>query len=255
MEIIDVMDAKVGITTGTAYDEFFRTWFPNHPNIVEFANPDDAFAAVARGEVDMVMSSQRQLTALTNYLELSGYKANIIFDRQSESIIGFNKDQALLCSIFNKALRIIDVSGIAEQWTQITYDYQAKMLQSQRPWLIGASVLLLCVIALLFLLFQRTKKAEIRLEHLVADRTYELEVQTSTIQLMFDSIPDLIFCKDTDLNFTRCNKSFENYLGVTQADILGKNASECIGFSIANVSALNESEKLTMDERRIISFE
>jgi signal transduction histidine kinase/ABC-type amino acid transport substrate-binding protein/ActR/RegA family two-component response regulator len=180
--IVSVMDATVGITIGTAYDELFRRWFPGHPAVVEFTNPDDAFAAVARGEVDMVMSSQRQLTALTNYLELSGYKANIIFDYQSESIIGFNKDQELLVSIFNKALRIIDVEGISEQWTQRTYDYQAEMMQAQRPWLIGASVLLLCVILLLVLLIRRTRRAGIELEHLVAERTSELEVQADTLR-------------------------------------------------------------------------
>ncbi len=255
IDISDVINMSVGITTDTAYDELFRAWFPNHPNVVAFDNPDDAFAAVARSEVDMVMSSQRQLTALTNYLELSGYKANIIFDQQSESIIGFNKEQEVLCSIFNKALRLVDVDGIAEQWTQITYDYQAKMLQAQQPWFIGGSVLFLCVIVLLALLFYRTRRAGVKLEKLVAERTRELEVQTNMTQLMLDSIPDLIFCKDPALNYTRCNKSMERYFGISATDIIGKSDAEGIGFSDADIIAYNEADKAVMEERRMIVSE
>ena len=136
---LEVMNLRVGITTDTAYDELFRAWFPHHPHTIEYTNPDEAFAAVARGEIDLVMSSQRQLTALTNFLELSGYKANITFDVRSESIIGFNKEQAVLRSIFNKAFRIIDIDAIGEQWMRRTYDYQAKMVEAQRPWLMGAA--------------------------------------------------------------------------------------------------------------------
>ncbi len=241
--ITEVKDMAVGITTDTAYDELFRAWFPDHPNVVEFDNPDEAFAAVARGEIDMVMSSQRQLTALTNYLEMSGYKANIIFDQQSESIIGFNKEQAVLRSIFNKALSIIDVDGVAEQWTQKTYDYQAKMIKARQPWLIGAAALFLCVIVLMALLFLKTRRAGAQLGKLVEERTQELEVEKNMIQLMFDSTPNLVFCKDIDLHFTRCNKSFENFLGVSEANILGKNNVEGLGFSQGAAGTFDDNER------------
>ncbi len=174
ISVTNVRDYRVGIQTDTAYDELFRSWFPDHPQTVEFANPDIAFAAVADGEIDLVMSSQRQLIALTNYLELSGYKANITFERQSESIIGFNINQPELRSIFNKALSIVAVDAIAENWTQRTYDYQAKLAQAQRPWLIGAVALFLCVITLLVVLFYRTRKAGVQLEGLVAQKTSQL---------------------------------------------------------------------------------
>ncbi len=252
ISIPDVQDYRVGIQTDTAYDELFSSWFPDHPQIIEFANPDLAFAALSRGEIDLVMSSHRQLIALTNYLELTGYKANITFERQSESIIGFNINQPELQSIFNKALNIIDVDNIAEQWTQRTYDYQAKMVESQRPWLIGALVLVLCVIALLVILFYRVRKSGVRLEELVKQRTYAMEVQTNTIQLMLDSSPDLIFCKDLELKFTRCNKSLEQYLGVTQTDILGKTNAEGLKFTQGAASVFDANERAVIAERRMI---
>ncbi len=255
VSITDVRNMTVGITTATAYDELFRSWFPDHPKVVEFANPDKAFAAVARGEIDMVMSSQRQLTALSNYLEMSGYKANITFEQQSKSIIGFNKDQETLLSIFNKAFRIVDVDGIARQWAQRTYDYQAKILQAQRPWLIGAAVLLLCVVALLIALFHKSRREGARLGALVAARTHDLEVEKNMIQLMWDSTPDLVFCKDVNLAFTRCNKSFEEYLGVSEKDILGKNNVEGLGFATGSAGMFDENERAVIAERRIIVVE
>ncbi len=255
INVTDVQDYRVGIQTDTAYDELFKAWFPDHPNVVEFDNPDVAFAAVARGEIDMVMSSQRQLIALTNYLELTGYKSNITFERQSESIIGFNINHKELQGIFDKALNIIDVDEIAEQWTQRTYDYQSKLVQAQRPWFIGAAALLLCVVVLLFLLFQRTRRAGKRLGELVAKRTHELEVEKNMIQLMFDSTPNLAFCKDVNLKFTRCNKSFEDYLGVSEKDILGKNNAEGLGFSTGSAGMFDKNERVVIAECRTIVIE
>ncbi len=173
--ISEVQNMRVGIATDTAYDELFTTWFPDHQNVIEYPNPDSAFEGLARGEVDLVMSSQRQLIMLTNFLEFTGYKANITFEQSSESIIGFNKEHAALVSIFNKAFKVINVDHISEQWTQRTYNYESKLAQVQRPWLIGTAVLLLCGVVTLITLWQRKRRAGARLEELVASRTRDLE--------------------------------------------------------------------------------
>ncbi|MDR1759063.1 MAG: response regulator [Fibrobacter sp.] len=254
IDVKEVMNEKVGLTEGTAYAELFNAWFPNHKHIVMFDNPDRAFEAVARGDIDMVMSSERQLIALTNFLELSGYKANVMFDRPSKSIIGFNKNHEELRDIFNKAFRMIDVDGIAAQWTQRTYDYQAKLAQSQRPWLIGSSMLLLFTLILLVILHRKTRREGARLEQLVAQRTNELELQKDTIQLMFDSIPDLIFTKDLNLKYTRCNKSMEKYFEIHEKDIIGKNDREGLHVSEDAERVYREADLKTIQERRMVTI-
>ncbi|MCL2183156.1 MAG: transporter substrate-binding domain-containing protein [Chitinispirillia bacterium] len=171
----DVMYVSVALPSGTAYAEMFHTWFPNHPRAIEYKSSDEAFNAVENGEVDMVISSQRRLLAITNYHEFPGYKANLVFDRAAEAYIGFNKDHAALVSIFNKTLNIIDVKGISEFWALKTYDYKDKVLQAQRPWLLGASILFLCVIVLLSILMILRRSERRRLEILVKRRTYEAE--------------------------------------------------------------------------------
>ncbi|MCL1915329.1 MAG: transporter substrate-binding domain-containing protein [Desulfovibrionaceae bacterium] len=177
----EVRNVKVGLTQATVYSELFRSWFPNHENIVEYESSDEAFNALDRGDIDMVMSSQRRLLALTNYHEFSGYKANIVFEFASHSTFGFNKDEAVLCSIVDKALRMIDVKGIAAHWVHNTYDYQGRLAREERPWLIGVSILLGSVLVLLFVLFQRKRREERDLEALVHKRTQELEKRTAEL--------------------------------------------------------------------------
>ncbi|MCL1889559.1 MAG: transporter substrate-binding domain-containing protein [Desulfovibrionaceae bacterium] len=177
----EVRNVKVGLTKATVYSELFRSWFPNHENIVEYESSDAAFSALDRGDVDMVMSSQRRLLALTNYHEFSGYKANIVFEFAAQSTFGFNKDEAVLCSIVDKALHMIDVKGIAAHWVHNTYDYQGRLAREQRPWLIGVSILLGSVLVLLFILFQRKRRDEKGLEAIVHKRTQELEKRTEEL--------------------------------------------------------------------------
>jgi len=171
----DVINIRVAVPRETAYAEIFYNWFPNHPHTLDFESMDMAFDALDRDEVDMIISSQRSLLAITNYHEFPGYKANIVLDRTAESYIGFNKDHPELCSIFSKALKIIDIKGISDQWVLKTYDYKGKLAQAQRPWLIGVSILLMCVLILLIIILMRKRNEERRLEELVRERTAEAE--------------------------------------------------------------------------------
>ena len=244
ISIDEVPYMKIGIPVDTAYAEMFRNWFPDHANTVVYGSSDDCFAALDRGEVDLVMASQRRLLALTNYNELPGYKANFLFDLAAESTIGFNKNEVILCSIIDKALHHVDVRGISGQWLHKTYDYKAKLVRAQLPWFIGAGVLLLCVLILVITLLLRKRREGIRLAKLVEERTRELEVQSSTLKAMFDSVPDLIFCKDLNSCYTRCNKSMEDLFDIKEADLIGKNESESLGLP---AEVLEES--LNMDQK------
>jgi HD-GYP domain-containing protein (c-di-GMP phosphodiesterase class II) len=155
----------------------FGKWFPDHKNTFIYGNFNDAFAALERDEVDMVMGSYNQLLMQTNFHEKPGYKTNIIFDYPYESTFGFNKDEAVLCSIMDKALNMIDIKSISSQWTLRIYDYRAKLARSRLPWLIGAVSLLLCVLILLFILFQKNRyetRKLLKLQNVVMETMAEL---------------------------------------------------------------------------------
>ncbi|GHV84659.1 hypothetical protein AGMMS50230_02670 [Spirochaetia bacterium] len=177
ININEVRFAKVALIEGTAYMEVFRQWFPNHRNTVTFTSNLEAFDALIKGKVDLVMATHTQLLAITNYLEMPGFKANIIFNHTYESSFGFNINERLLCSIMSKAQRLVDTNMISERWIRKVFDYRRNMAQAQIPWLIGAAILLFCVVALLFILFLRRSQEGKRLELIVQDRTRELEIQ------------------------------------------------------------------------------
>ncbi|MDR2079285.1 MAG: response regulator [Treponema sp.] len=132
------------------------------------------------------MATRNLLLSLTNYHEQMGYKANIVFNRSFESLFGFNRGEAELCSIINKSLRIIDTAGIADRWTRKTFDYREKLVRFQVPWLIGASVLLFCILVLLLIMFQRNRREGKRLEDLVRDRTIKLVRQGELLHVVND---------------------------------------------------------------------
>jgi len=177
----DVYSMSVGVSKSTAQAEFFYTMYPNHLNIDEFESQEAALNALMNGDIDMMMSNYSTLLYLTNYLELPDYKANIIFDESFDSGFGFNINEKTLQSIFNKALGLIDIRIISEQWMQRRYDYLLSVAQAQRPLLIGVSILSLCVILLGSMLLIRSRRAGKRLEELVRERTHELALQAETL--------------------------------------------------------------------------
>ena len=175
ININEVLFSRIGLITDAGYTEEFYQWFPNHPNTVNYATNIAAYDGLADGEVDLVMATSNQLLAITNYLERPGYKANLIFNHPSDSYFGFNKNEQVLCSIISKAQRLINTDDIFKHWEGRVFDYRGKLAQAQRPWLIGASALMFCVLFLLFVILRRNMKEGKRLEQLVSDRTGELE--------------------------------------------------------------------------------
>ena len=176
--INQVLYAKVGLITDTAYADVFREWFPDHKNIVEYPGSNEAFAALGAGEVDLLMASRNLLLSVTNYYEDPSYKANLVFDRTCDSSFGFNNGEPLLCSIVSKAQRLVDTKAITDRWTRKVFDYRGKMARQQIPYLVGVLGLLVCVLALMLVLFKRNSQMKKRLEVIVKKRTAELEVQT-----------------------------------------------------------------------------
>jgi len=174
IELNDIPFERVGFARGSAFADVFRNWFPDALHTTEYPTTDDAFMALDRGEIDLMMSSQSRLATLTNYYEFSDYKANYLFNAAFDASFGLNKDQTVLCSIIDKALPQIDTGRIAEQWMSKTYNFETMRLRGQRPWLFSAIGLSVCIIILSVTFLLRSRNSGKQLEEIVRQRTNEL---------------------------------------------------------------------------------
>ncbi|MDR0322292.1 MAG: transporter substrate-binding domain-containing protein [Treponema sp.] len=205
----EIRDAKVGVAKDTVYASTFKQWFPDHPNTIEYENMDKALLALREDKVDMVMSSQRRLMFMTHYLELPDYKTNIIFNQPMQTLFGVNNNEKALCSIIDKALKIIDAKEITERWMRKTFDYRVKVTQARLPWLIGATAMTLIAIALVLIMIlryfalRRLAKAE--------EKAKEADER---VQLMLENTPLVVLLWDKNLKIIDCNQEAIRILGI-----------------------------------------
>ena len=226
LQPFQVYYATVGTVNNSVHEEVFKELFPEHEKMIAYQTGDEAFDALERGEIDLLMLAETMLLVQTNYRENLGYKVNISFDKTLDTLFGFNKDEVVLRDIFDKSLAYIDIKGIEENWLSRAFDYQSKMLRDSLPFIILFVVLLLVALFVVFLFFMKNRKINKNLEETVKERTHELENKTATLSTIYNSIPDLVFCKDVNGIFTSCNPSFEKFAGMTEAELAGKSDRE-----------------------------
>ena len=403
----EILYIKTGVVRDTANSSMFKRWFQNHRSMYEYENTNDAFDALERGDIDMVIASEHQLLIMTNYRELVGYKSNYVFPFYFDSTFGFNKNEAVLCSIVTKAMKMIDVESISGRWMRRTYDYRVRLAQDRLPFMIGVGMLFIGLIFAVIMIV-RNRREGMRLETLVDFRTNELsknqrqledllrrneiqllkhnlmahatniglwdmevvrddpvnlantfiwsdefrnllgftdendfpnvlaswserlhpedreraidaflghltdttdrtpfdiecrlqrkngeygyfrasgaairdpdgdavrvagallditesknllidlETEKFMLQTMFDSIPDLIFCKDADSNYTRCNVSLLRYFNLGEDDLIGKDDFNGLGLPDETALEYRDMDRLVMSERKMIKYE
>ena len=253
--VSEVLFLKVGVIENHASTEMFYRWFLGHTNTVQFSDIDAAFRALTSGEIDLLMSTQSRLLMQTHLYEQPGYKVNIMFDFPFESTFVFNRDEAILCSIFDKALALTDTKGITDRWMRRTFDYRSVVAEAQRPWLIGSSVLLLSILALIVVFFERSLRSGKRLEKIVKDRTRDLQLQTSLLSAVFDSSPDFLFCKDLESRYIRCNDSTKNIFRVRVNDIVGRTDAQAYEILPHIVEEFIREDQQVIRERKPFVFE
>jgi len=255
IDINDIFHLHVAIRKKTIYAEMFKRVFPAHRNFTEYDTMEETWDALHRGDVDIIFASRRRLVIYTNYYEHADFKLNRVFNHTFKSYFAYNKDSEILKSIVDKALRFVNVNNMANQWIYKTFDYRTKMVAAQRPWFIGAAALFFLVLLLVLGFLRKSRSTGRELEKLVEHRTSALAFETSKLQAMFDSIPDLMFCKDTDFQYTQCNRSFEQFMGIKEEDILKKTDNEGTWLDPEQAGMIHTLERVVIDENRMVTLE
>ncbi|MCL1958113.1 MAG: transporter substrate-binding domain-containing protein, partial [Spirochaetes bacterium] len=255
IDVNDVFNLHVAVRKDTIYSEMFKRIFSAHRNFTEYETMEDTWDALRRGEVDVIFASRHRLVIYTNYYETSDFKPNLVFEHAFNSCFAYNKNAAILNSIVDKALSVVNVNNTANHWIYRTYDYRVKIAAAQRPWLIGTSVSFFLVLMLLSIMLVRSRSSGKKLEKLVAYRTSALAFETSKLQSVLASIPDLMYTKDKDLRYTQCNKAYERFMGVSEEAILGKVNCDGAWYATEDVDKIQITDEIVINENRIISHE
>jgi signal transduction histidine kinase/DNA-binding response OmpR family regulator/ABC-type amino acid transport substrate-binding protein len=206
----EILNIKVGVAKGTAHEELFNRWFPDHKKLFKYNSTHEAWDALEKGEIDMVMSRQNQFLALSNYRERAGYKINVAFENYFYATFGLNKNEAILCSILNKTLSLIDTKRIAGNWTNKFLDYRYKMMEARLPWLIGVAALSLITLALILTLFYRSRNLR-NLKEAEA-KTKEADERT---RLMTEFAPLVVMLWNKNLQLVDCNQEAVRIFGLS----------------------------------------
>jgi len=252
IHISELLYMRVGLLENNVYDVLFKHLFPLHDNYMLFDDVDDLINALEDGGVDLAFYSLRGLIRATNYFERTGIRANYVLGEYYCISFAVGEDMDILHSIINNAIFVIDTQAITDDWMTRTFDFRLRVLQAQRPFFIGASVLFAIVLILMFILFRKTQYENRRLESLVAERTEILEREGNTLNAIVDSLSDALFYKDLELNYVRINKSFKSLLGVHQ-DIIGTSDETFMSPEIAET--WGAVDLAVINEKRVIRTE
>ena len=108
-------------------------------------------------------------------------------------------------------------------------------------------------------LFRRLAKKERDekriLEELVKERTQKLEIESTLLNTVFDAIPDVLFCKDLELNHIRVNQRYADLFNVSREDILGHRETEFLNISDNTLDSWQSWDLKVINEQKTITIE
>ena len=155
LETYQISRLSVGATKGSAKIDIFYSLFPDHEQVIEYDTQDECLDALERGEFDVLMASEYMLLTQVNYREKSGFKINIKLDIPLDSHFGFSINEAVLCSIINKAQQYVKTDSIEMNWTGRSFDYSKRLAEeSARSLTVFLVIMILVLIVTLFILLK-----------------------------------------------------------------------------------------------------
>jgi PAS domain S-box-containing protein len=247
IEMYQVERATVGLTRGSAYETLYDKIFPDNANTKRYDRNSETADALEKSEIDLFLMQDNFLLEQANYREKSGYKANIIFGAPIESYLGFSKNEALLCSIIDKAQRAVNVKRIESGWKNRVFDYEKRFAENRILYLTAFTAFAAALALTLFILTSVFLQS--------ARRNRLVKKQAALLAAIYDSLSDTIVCKDLNSTYTSCNKAFVKMAGRSESEIIGKTSLAVFSDQPEVARILEDSDKIILTGGAMVKSE
>lgn len=118
------------------------------------------------------------------------------------------------------------------------------MIESWERISIELLVLFLFVLVVLLAAFIKIRLSKIQLNQIDSQHNVKLQRTEEMMGQAFDAIPDVIWLKDSSGVFLACNKKFEDLLGATKKEIIGKTDYDFFDADIADSYRENDQNAI-----------
>lgn len=108
------------------------------------------------------------------------------------------------------------------------------LAEPRSPLILGSLTVLVVVAAagLAYATYQHLRQPEL-LRRQVAERTRALATERALLDAIIDCVPDIVFCKDRDGRYLRCNRALVSTLGQEHARVLQSSEADLLDHDLA----------------------
>ncbi|MBN2656825.1 MAG: transporter substrate-binding domain-containing protein [Spirochaetales bacterium] len=241
--VADLRNRKVAMQRGDYAGEFLADKGID-ATIISTDTFAEAVDLVIAGEADAVIGDKQ----IVLYHLFSQNLMNMVKSVGEPLYVGQNsiaviEGNVYLRAILEKGVEQARENGIFDKidrkWTGVRYSDSRSWLEKNQTILLFAMVSILIVLVLILLW-------SFQLRSLVAKRTAELKRNELHLQSLFDSVPDLLWLKDSDGKYLKCNNRYRQFLGHNADQIRGKTDYDF--FSRDKADVYTEYDRIAMEK-------
>lgn len=218
--IATINSMTIATQKGDYTNEFLMKNYPG-AKLTNVSDINEALKLLVDGKVDGVVGDEPVVlyqlgqNNLSNKVKITGeplYKNEVVF--------AVPKSEPELVSILDKGIDLINSKGQLEKIQQKWFGISTPLMESPdidklKNYII-ISVLIASIISFMLLFWNQSLKEQVDL------RTKELKDSRNDLQIVFDGITEYMIVVDRNKNIINVNKSFLEYAGGLQGEVLNK---------------------------------
>lgn len=237
----DLQGKKVAMQRGDYAAEFLKSKRVDY-DLVPTATFAEAINKVVTGEADAVIGDKQIVlyhlfsNNLTNVIKSIGQP---LYTGQNSMAI--REGTVELQSILNKGIELAHARGV---FSTLENKWFGTHYTLSRPWYDKYLTYILVILAVLLSLVCIILFWNAQLRRTVQNRTRNLRKSETHLLTLINTLPDLVWVKDTDGIYLSCNAKLEHCFGLKQSEIVGRTDYDFMDKESADFFRKNDNHAL-----------